>query len=181
VATFVGTGNTNPTNPRTARLNIDFKTSGSTGVIRELLEGPMVYMISPALRPSIPQGKAWVKVDLRKAQHGARFDFGSLSAATPNQLLDLLAAAVKPVKAGSESIDGEKTTHYRATIDPKQISNAAQYTAVEAWIDGGGMVRRAHLTYANGGARTTLTATFSHYGEGFSVALPDPSVVYDAP
>jgi hypothetical protein len=178
--TFLGTGDSNAATPRRGRLNIEFRSAQSTGVIRELLSGSSVYMISPLFRASIPAGKAWVKVDLRRAEKGAVLDIGSLSVATPSELLDLLLHAKEAKKLGSETIDGTGTTHYRATIDPK-LANAAFYKPVDVWLDGSGKVRRVHVTYAKGSAQTRLTATYSGYGEGFSVLLPDVSVVYDAP
>jgi hypothetical protein len=182
--TVTGTGKAR-VDPQRAAVNLEFRSPQSNGTIRELLQGPTVYMISPLLRPSIPSGKGWVKIDLEKTGRNLAFDFLSFSAATPNQTLRLLGHAVGAKQLGSLMIDGTKTKHYRARVDQSDVHTVggAHVTLkpVDAWIDEHGTIRRARLDFSTGrGTRTIFTIDYTGYGSAVPVAPPDPSVVYDA-
>jgi hypothetical protein len=167
------------------QLNIQFRSPQTSGTIRELLMGSSVYMISPLFQASLPQGKAWVKIDLKKAGRSSSFDVGSFSAATPAQTLALLQQTGTVVKVGTEMIAGTTATHYRATIDPRKVKDKrladVTYQPVEVWIDGDDHVRRLHLAYSAGTAGTSeMTMNFSQFGRPLHITLPDESVIWDA-
>ncbi len=171
--------------PQAAQLNLQFRSPQSNGTIRELLRGTTIYMISPLFRATIPEGKAWVKIDLGRAGRSSRIDLGSISATTPNDILRLLASTKAAKKIDSPVVDGVKTTRYRATIDPEQVPRApgvrVVYHPVEVWIDHDGLVRRANVTFASGSAsHGNVTVDYARTGRRLHLDLPDASVVFDA-
>jgi hypothetical protein len=170
------------------QLSIQFRSPQSSGSIRELLKDGAIYMISPLFQSTVPQGKAWVKIDLKKAGHTAGFDVNSFSAATPDQTLALLKKTGAVVKIGPEKIDGVATTHYRASVDPSKLKQgnvpagaAVTYQPIDVWIDSTEHVRRLHVTYSAGAAASSeMSMSFSRFGQPVNVTLPDESVVWDA-
>jgi hypothetical protein len=170
------------------QLSIQFRSAQSSGTIRELLKDGAVYMISPLFQATVPQGKAWVKIDLKKAGHTAGFDVNSFSAATPDQTLALLKKTGKVVKIGLEKLDGVATTHYRASIDPAKLKQdnlpagaTVTYEPIDVWIDSTDHVRRLHVAYSAGAAGSSeMAMSFSRFGQPVNVTLPDESVVWDA-
>src|SRR4051812_9425540 len=153
------------------QLSIEFRSPQSSGTIRELLKGGAIYMISPLFQATVPQGKAWVKIDLKKAGHTAGFDVNSFSAATPDQTLSLLKKTGTVVKIGPEKIDGVATTHYRASVDPAKLKQdklpagaAVTYEPIDVWIDSTDHVRRLHVAYAAGAAGSSeMSMSFSRF------------------
>jgi hypothetical protein len=184
---MTGSGDFSTTDQQ-GQMNVQFRSQQSSGTIRELMKDSTIYMISPLFRASLPAGKAWMKVDLKKAGRGSGFDLSSFSAATPNQTLTLLQKTGTVVRLGSETIDGVATTHYRATIDPDKLRQDkllakydVSYRPVDVFIDDADHVRRLHLAYAaGGGGSSDMTMSFSRFGEPVGVELPDESAVWDA-
>lgn len=177
------------TKPQIGDLLFSFTSNQGAGSLHEVLKGWTVYMISDLFKGRLPAGKAWVSVNLQKAGRAAGIDFSSFSAATPGQTLAQLKATSKVQKLGSATVDGVKTTHYRATIDPNKVAGGktfeerthARYQPIDVWIDGDGLVRRMRIGYDTAKlGRSEMTMDLSKFGEPVSVTIPPPSVVYDA-
>jgi hypothetical protein len=182
----VGTGSPTP---------LELVTDGASGLV--------LYVRVPFLAALLPQGKSWVEVDVERAAHAQGLDLGQLlqtGRSSPAQLLAALAHSKDSQKLGTETVDGVRTTHYRATIDPrdaltdgvpaktrKQLEQALGKTdlapvPVDVWVGDDGLVRRLRvelpqLAGADGG---TFTEELTGYGEPVTVELPPAATVVDA-
>jgi len=131
-----------------------------------ILDGFTFYMNSPLFSSILPDGKKWLKIDLDKVGKSIGIDFGALTRGgqDPTQALQYLKAASGDVtKVGTETVRGEPTTRYKATIDFNKVADAApagQRAAIrtsmkqiiklagtstapmEVWIGDDGVVRR---------------------------------------
>lgn len=157
---------------------------GSTLHLAELVHGTTVYLRLPdAIRSKVPQfSKPWIKLDL--AQAAAAAGIPGLSSLVnnplsgdPSQVLQFLRASGNVSDVGTETVDGFRTTHYRATISLDRVAdalppgsrNAAKQAItqleatthvsqlpVDAWVDGQHRVRRMRisLTESVGGGQT---------------------------
>ena len=89
--------------------------------LESVQDGDVMYMRLPAVSGELPDGKTWVRVDLRKDGESKGFDFSELEQFTsndPRKALDLLRAASGEIEiVGSETLRDTETTHYRATVD----------------------------------------------------------------
>jgi hypothetical protein len=173
-----------------------------------ILDGLTFYMTSPVLAESFPAGKKWLKLDIGKLGKQAGIDFGALtqSGQDPTQALQYLRAASGDiVKVGAETVRGEPTTHYRATIDFDKVADAApadQRAAIrrsirqivrlagtsrapmEVWIGEDGLARRLtdRITTKIAGRRSTITQRIELYdfGAKVDVQIPRASETLDA-
>jgi hypothetical protein len=160
----------------------------------------VMYMSLPFMTKLLPQQKPWIKIDLQAAAKTAGLDISQLTqvSSDPAQSLDYLRATSGDIKElGSETIDGVKTTHYRATIDfdkyPKLVPperRAAVRRAIAAlrrlthvrlqpvdvWVDDDKLVRKLHEAFAETvrGQQLTLDLTmkFHHFNAPVSITIP---------
>jgi hypothetical protein len=179
-------------------------TSGSAE-LRFLQEGgdPVVYLSAPFLSSRLPGAPAWIRLDLQQASEAMGKDLNGLLAQAgqnPAQVLDMLRASGEVVEVGTETVNGESTTHYRATIDLakaadqlgpdaqamlKRLSAAGAPTTfpVDVWIGDDGLVRRVVLDESfsangqSGGAKVTLD--LSDYGTPVDVTAPPSADTLD--
>jgi hypothetical protein len=137
---------------------------GGGGTIEERTVGGVVYTKMPAgiLRAAgVPASVRWLSLDPR---HSAAADSSALSQSQVNPAgqLAFVAAASDDVRiVGNESVRGESTTHYAATIDLRPGAGGGKRAAalraglaplgaaiddrplpLDVWIDRAGRVRR---------------------------------------
>jgi hypothetical protein len=96
--------------------------------IEAIQDGTVSYVRFPAMDDQLPAGKSWVRTDESKpgAKQGTDFDFQQLTNNDPRTMLDFLRAASAEIETvGSEELRGEDTTHYRATIEPREYAKLA--------------------------------------------------------
>lgn len=89
-----------------------------------VLDGGTMYMRFPVLTDRLPGNEHWVKIDLERA---AGIDLGQLqqtNSMDPGAQLDFLRATGDVKKAGSATVDGVPTTHYKATVDLRRYPDA---------------------------------------------------------
>ncbi len=175
-------------------MHVDFSVSGLSGPIDEVLDGTTIYVKSPIISSSIPKGKTWLKIDLRKALKSRGIDLSSLLFQNPAQPLAQLQSSRDVTKVGDETIGGVDTTHYRGRIDASKIPQGAKiqslthakYAPYDVWIGkGDGYVHRVGLAYslAVPGAKResiTMTMNFSNYGKSVTVTVPSKADSFDA-
>jgi len=148
----------------------------STGIYARLPEG---------LNP-LASGKPWLSVDAATLARLTQLALGDLGAQITGAPLDALtylkavSGDVQPV--GPETVRGEATTRYRATIDPERVVGqlpealrpavtATERLPIDLWIDAQGRLRKLVLVAASdlappaGGSPTTAV------GEGATVTL----------
>jgi hypothetical protein len=140
----------------------------------------VLYIRFPLLAQSLPGGKEWVKIDLKKVSEAQGIDLGQLSQlgqSDPSQLLDYLRATSQGVETvGEDEIRGVDTTHYRGAVDLTEVADQApaevradvraameslmrqtrkRTVPVDVWVDGDGLLRRERIDIAfevSGGA-----------------------------
>jgi hypothetical protein len=188
------------------RIDIPLGKAVPSGIdlLADNSSGLVVYVHVPFLRPLLPQGKSWVKVDLGRAAKAQGLDAGQLlqaAAGSPAELLAALVHAKGSQELGKETVAGVETTHYRATVDPRALllgkttgntraeleralDKAKPATApVDVWVGDDGLVRRLRVELPAGKAGFrggTFTEELSGYGDAVDVQLPPPSAVVDA-
>jgi hypothetical protein len=172
--------------------------------IELLQDGEVVYLRFPLLADQLPEGKSWVRVDVRKAAGLQGFDLGQLEqlgSNDPRELLKLLEAVAGELETvGGEEVRGAETTHYRGTIDlrryaqlfpPDKREEAASMLdsivaqagldamPVDVWIDDDQRVRKVELSLSAAAPGTSesfdATVTIEMYDYGVAVDLDLPS------
>ena len=136
------------------------------------------------------------------------FDLDQFATGDPRTLLDVLKAASAQIETvGSEELHGVETTHYRATIDPREYANVAPTETheelfslaeqlgvqsglatlpVDVWFDSNGLVRRLllEISATKPGSSESSDASIAFelwdYGEDVEIALPPVTQVVDA-
>lgn len=190
---IAGSGDFSNTSDQGA-MKATFSAGGFNGSIGSVLDGTTIYVSSPLLAGSLPNGKTWLKLDLAKAFASEGIDFSSLMSQSPAQGLKSLEAAGTVKAVGTETVDGAETTHFRVTnLDLSKIPQGAKlkalthatHGAMNVWVGkSDGYVRRLSLAYSYsvGGrsASTQMTFDLSRFGESVHVGVPAPSTTFDA-
>ena len=192
-------------------INVDMASLGlpaGSGKVEMRIIGTIAYMrVPPALAKEVPAGKKWLKIDYAELGKQAGVDLSSLQrnfqTGDPAAVLGFLKGAGSVSKAGSETIRGTKTTHYKATIsfdkvvaqaDPSvrdEVRKATELLGVktmpmDVWIAADGLLRRLTFTAdlsklgkPNISGGLTLKMELYDFGVdvGDVVAPPDAEVV----
>jgi len=162
-------------------------------------DGTTMYMSSRRFG-SLPDDANWMKLDLDFAQEPE-----SLVPANPDATgeLELLEAVSDDVeKLGEEKIRGVETTHYRGTVavasqaerlrdvGAEELAERSEEegspTAVEAWIDDQGLMRRMKIVHTSpkveGDGTTTMNARMDFFDFGIEpvIEIPASDEVFDA-
>jgi hypothetical protein len=187
-----GNGDFDNTN-RGGVLHLDFSAGAIAGTIDEVLSGTTIYLKSPLLAASLPQGKTWFKLDLRKALASRGIDLSTLGAQHPAETLAQLQAVENVKTVGDETVDGTATTHYRARVDLSKLPQGrklkalakARYGPYDVWVGkDDGYVHRIRLSFSTGSATArqvvALTLSFSDFGKKVTVTMPPAAQVVDA-
>jgi hypothetical protein len=163
---------------RQARLTYDMSDFVSGGGQFDLImDGAVMYMRFPReLGAKLPEGKAWVKVDLGKVGRELGIDIDELmqlNQGDPAQVLSYLRGASEGVdEVGEEEVRGVETTHYRARVDLRKsvelstetldpVTRAAlresvdrliemtgtETIPIDVWIDEEGLARRMAMAF----------------------------------
>lgn len=165
-------------------------------------DGSTFYMSAPAFASELPEGKAWMKMDMAELGAMPEGDSGQLNGLEARAILDQLSVVGDDAReVGRERVRGAKTTHYVATVDPalhaeqlREEGNDLMADAVEAqggpstvevWVDRKGLVRRTALSVpfeAVGGPGATMSMTIELYDFGIDpqIDIPSDSESFDA-
>jgi hypothetical protein len=174
--------------PARGQFLMRVRANGRDASMQEVVNGEQIYISSPALMGQLPGAKKWMSVNVSKTGKAMGIDVSNYSSQSPQSVLEQLKATGGVSTVGTETLDGVKMTHYRATVDPAKVADAFPKAAqlkptfepVDAWIDDQGLVRRMHMTYTVRGTTTELTASFSKYGEPVAVTVPAAADTFDA-
>ena len=191
--TVSGAGDFDNTSHR-GSMHAEFAVAGLSGTIDEVIAGTTIYLRSPLLAASLPQGKTWLKLDLQKFGKSKGIDFNQLLTQNPAQSFEQLKASGRVTEVGDETIDGVETTHYRAHIDPAKLPQGAKIEALtnarygpyDVWVGkDDGYIHRTKNTYsytAPGAGRQTamMTMNFSDFGKDVTVTVPAAEETVDA-
>jgi hypothetical protein len=137
--------------------------SGTIDAVMDFSDSVVQYMKLPGLEEEV--GKAWMKIDVASAVSSVcpDIDFAALlqsQSGDPTAGLQMLANAKTVKELGKEKVRGAETTHYRVTVDIRDVAEKAPAEARETmrqmaswyidplqttdvWIDGDGRARRS--------------------------------------
>jgi len=176
--------------------------------IEAVQDGTVSYVRFPALDQQLPAGKSWIRSDSRTADDQG-FDvsqFDQFTTNDPRELLAFLQGVSGEIETvGSEALRGAQTTHYRATIDPReyaklvspdkqqeleslveQMAAQAGEIPVDVWLDESGLVRKLTMAFSATQPGTSehsdvsMTFELYDYGDRVDIDLPPESEVIDA-
>ena len=186
------------------RMTIRFRAGGRSLQLQEILDRRVVYLGGGVLARRLPQGKRWVRIDLGRLADRQGIDLSQLDggASSATRQLQYLESAGDVKKVGAETIDGTRTTHYRASVDLAKLAAKAgdpglkrsvrslrratgtDTIPVDVWIDGAKRVRRERLRYQIAAAGqqggVDFTIDFVSFGVPLSVQPPPRATVFDA-
>ncbi|KEF08391.1 hypothetical protein ADK78_05565 [Kitasatospora aureofaciens] len=166
--------------------------TGNQQIHQRTVEGILYQQPPAAQREQLPQGKSWLKVDVKKLlrQTGSSSQYEDPTSSF-GYMKGISDKDVK--KVGTETVDGTATTHYKVSVDVTQLAkdNAQQAKQLRAqlgdrlpldvWLDGQGRVRQEKVEVrprtgqqGNSGARAAVTTTlkFSDFGTDVKVTAP---------
>jgi hypothetical protein len=150
------------------RFSITTAIGGKSVKLDEIMAGKVIYVGGDMFGGKLPDGKHWLKVDLRQAaaQQGIDLDaLGNQSTQDPSAALEYLEGAGRSRKVGAETINGTQTTRYHVDVDLRKVAaksddpNAKSSVEkliktvgrstipIDVWVDGKHLVRREKLDY----------------------------------
>jgi len=162
-------------------------------------DGTTMYVSSRRFG-SLPDGAKWMKLDLEFAQGPASPVPGNPDAMGELELLETATDDIR--KLGREKVRGVETTHYSGTVAvatqaermrdlgaeelAERFEEEGSPSAVEAWIDDHGLLRRMRIVHTSpevkGDGTTTLDMRmdFFDFGTAPVIDVPDSDEVFDA-
>ena len=179
--TITGTGSSSE-DGKAAAAQLDIP---KVGTVEYRFIGHVMYIDAsgvPALAAKLPAGKQWLSVDV-EALSGVGLDqlsdeAKSSSPSSGLKFLDSLSG--DPENLGSETVNGQRTTHYRGTLDYAKLGDSIKDEKVKAqlaklgpvpvdvWVDGDDHVVKLHMkldaaafssTMPDGSVELTMTIT----------------------
>lgn len=162
-----------------------------------------LYVQVPTEAKAVLGGKDWVRIRRDQLDRLSRLGgVGGLTAAgtfDPSMTLTYLNSVAADVAVvGSETLQGEPTTHYRGHLSPAllakqlpaqaqrdEVSAAAAHASavpVDVWTDGQGRLRKLTLVVEESGSDTIVaTIELSGYGTPLTLRLPPADQVGELP
>ena len=169
------------------RGNITVTVAGKEVKMDSVTEGAKAYMSSDQLQSQLPDGEKWMLLDLSHAVKGAP---SPSSAPSPQEGLKTLEGVLDAKKVGTESIDGEPTTHYTGTLPVAEkvfgVKLHASAPEVDVWIDSQDRVRQIEIDVTGSAGNseeavtTHMTFDYVEFGRVPKISLPNPEEVFDA-
>ncbi len=180
-----------------ASKNVDFTlTVPPFGSLRTVKIGTVIYEKLPPNLVGALGGKSWIKLDLSKVTDPKVAALVKQLQGGNQDPTDILAylkgVSARVRKVGTESVHGERTTHYAATVDATRaaaqmgpeaasalkelLSSAGGDTfPVDIWLDGDNRVRQiVSKIPSRGGAPLVNTVQFYDFGTPVN-ATPPPA------
>lgn len=176
------------------QMTMHVSAAGHDIQMGEVMDGTTIYVRSPMLGSQLPRGKTWMKLDLQKVGASQGIDYSSLMGQSPTHALEQLGAAGSVSSVGTETIDGDETTHYRVTnLDISKLPQGAKiqalvhpkYDPIDVWIGNkDGYVHRVSMSFTYSAAGQSgsmeMRIDLSKFGETVDVAVPPANEVLDA-
>lgn len=162
-------------------------------------DGTTMYMSSRHFG-SLPDGAEWMKLDFGFAQNPELPVPGNPDAVRQLELLEVASDDIE--KLGREKVGGVPTTHYSGTVSvdrqaerlrdvgadelAERVEGEGSPTAIEAWIDDRGLMRRMRIVQTSpqvegdGTGTIAMRMDFSDFGIEPEIEVPDSGEVFDA-
>jgi hypothetical protein len=161
-------------------MNVSF--SGRSIPFTEIISGQTLYLKLPA--PFASADKPWAKMPSSQISGQTGSALLQLVQSTQNdnplQQVQMLSGSKNVRAAGTQVIDGIRTTHYVGSVaapssdnsDPAQLSGAVPFNV---WIDAQHYVRKLNFTQNfGGGEQMALTMTVTGINQPVHIVLPPP-------
>ena len=182
-------------------MSMSMQLQGQT--LSEVLVGDVVYLDYPALSSELG-GKPWAEIDLTKVK-----SLGSLSSLldsarneNPTTQIAALVASGAVTKVGTETVDGQVTTHYSGTLDASQLLKASTSNSslsasqlsslksqlqsagvssakIDLWVAADGLPVQEKYSEQTAQGAVSGTLDMSDWGAPVSVGAPPASEVYN--
>lgn len=184
-------------------MNLTETFSGETIPVSSVVTASAMYLKLPSLAgiPGLPAGMAskWLKIPLIGPGGTSPLAAIEQELQRENPLTEtaMFTAAQHVRAAGSQVIDGVKTTKYTASARPDSTANSlpadvrselAPYVrlmtgkvSLAIWIDAHGRVRKVAGTEHVGTVSVTTTFTYGAFNQPAGVSIPAASQVYSVP
>ncbi|MFL5996162.1 MAG: hypothetical protein ACJ736_17975 [Streptomyces sp.] len=172
--------------------------------LEQRIVNQVLYQKPPAASGQLPEGKSWMKVDLRRLKR-SQGTGGPAMSDPANSFAYTRSLSEKDVrKVGEEPVNGVSTTQYRVDLDLSKLAggDSAQErklraqlgdnVPVDLWIDKDGLTRRQQIrmtvknTARTGGTGTSaqqaqakVVMDFSGFGAQVDVAAPPSADTVD--
>jgi hypothetical protein len=164
---------------------------------RAILVGDYFYTKIPQQLTRFTGGKPWVRFSVSQAQQTTGMDIDALiKRANPADQTKIFTASKDVHQAGTESIDGVKTTHYEGTIDMREAAKSldakaqktfdefyqradAKNLVFDLWLDKNNLPRKLVTKVVAKPGTLSTTMIFSDYNKSFSVSAPPANETSD--
>lgn len=178
-------------------MSLKMQTEGQN--ISEILLGDTIYMDYPALSSELGGGKQWDELDLSEAGGS----LGALSSImdsarneNPTTQISALLASKQISKVGTETVQGQQTTHYSGTLNANDFLNDSAQTSqlsssqiaslksllqsgkvsseqVDLWVASNGLPVQVKVAVQSSAAGTMdMTLDMSDWGAPVQVSAP---------
>jgi hypothetical protein len=181
-------------------LNITVTSNGSQlESLSEVLSSTADYQTVASGLSAIYGGKTWTEIPLSEATGGPStmgWDDQDADMSSPVAQAQLLATSSAVTEAGTQVVNGAKTTEYTGTVSvsaalsalPPSLSNAlgeplhyVSDISFTIWIDSQHIVRKITENYTSQGTSSTSTINVTSVNQAVTVAVPPASEVYVFP
>jgi hypothetical protein len=173
--------------------------------ISEILIGDRIYMDYPALSAELGGGKQWSEINLAEAT-GSLGAFSSVinSVRNENPLngLSALIASKQVTEVGTETVQGQQTTHYKGTLNAAQFlqsgatgtslsssqiatlksqlqSSGVTTETIDLWVGSNGLPVQVKTSGQSAAGLVSMTMDLSDWGAPVQVTAPAASEVTD--
>jgi len=183
-------------------MSMSLQVEGQT--MSEILVGDVIYLDYPALSAEFGAGKQWMEIDLSKAT-----SLGSLSSLldsarneNPTTQIAALVASGGVTKVGTETVQGQQTTHYAGSLNASQLLSASGTAAdltpsqlsslkaeiksvgmsavkIDLWVASDGLPVQEKYSEQTSAGTIVGDLSMSDWGAPVSVGAPPASEVAD--
>ncbi|WP_245642057.1 LppX_LprAFG lipoprotein [Nonomuraea candida] len=177
---------------------VDMGGRSLQGGVRAVLQGDTVYVKVQQLNEFLGNTKPWIKVPLNETGNAGEVNryLGQIQQFDLGNMTKLVTASQDVKAAGTESVNGEDTTHYSGTfpvdVAVQQLPADEQAQArkglaelkdvkFDLWVAADGLPRKLALNGAKEGATLDATLFFKGFNEAVSIQAPPADQVGELP
>lgn len=177
---------------------------GSGQDLSEILIGDQIYMDSPAVSAAFG-GKQWSEINLAESKGTLGALASTINSArneNPTTQLSAMLAAKQITKVGTETVQGQQTTHYSGTLNAAQFLQSSAETSslsstqiatlksllqtggvstetIDLWVGTNGLPVQVKAAVQSSVGLMTITMDTSDWGVPVQVTAPPASEVTD--
>ncbi|GGT32671.1 LppX_LprAFG lipoprotein [Nonomuraea spiralis] len=177
---------------------VDMGGRNLPGGVRAILQDDTVYVKVEALKELLGATKPWIKVPLAEVGNQGQVNqyLGQIQQFDLASVTKLVTASKDVKQAGTESVNGEDTTHYSGTFpvdaavtqlpadkQEQARTNLAELKDVkfDVWVAGDSLPRKLTLNGSKEGATLDATLLFKNFNEPVNVEVPPADQVGELP